>query len=312
MRKLLLRWLVTAVSLMFGVSILTFVLASLVPGDAARSILGLDATPAQYQQLRTQLHLDEPLWQQYWRWLTRALHGDFGTSLQSSDAVSRELLGRLPVTLWLVAGAVVFAGVVGVGLGVASALRGGWLGKIVDAVSLLGLAVPSFWLGLVLVTLFAVEIPLFPATGSVPFSESPLLWFESLVLPVVTLGIGAAAPIAKQTRDGVLAELDRDYVTVLRSRGIGERRIIGRHVLRNAGTPVLSVVGLVTAGLFGGAVLAEIVFVMPGLGSLVVSAASFHDLPVLQGVAVVFTLLVVVVNLFVELGYAALNPKVRT
>lgn len=312
MRKLVLRWLLTAVPLVFGVSALTFLLASLIPGDAARAILGINADPQQYQQLRQQLGLNKPLWKQYTNWLTSALHGDLGNSIQSSGSVSHEILGRLTVTLWLVGGSILVAVLVGVGLGVASALRGGLLGKVVDVFALLGLAVPSYWLGLVLVTLFAVKLQIFPATGYIDFAESPTRWFESLVLPVLTLGFGSCAPIAKQTRDGMLTELQRDYVVTLRARGVKERRIVLLHALRNAATPVLSVAGLVLVGLFGGAVLAETVFVLPGLGSLAVSAASTHDIPVIQGVAIVFTVLVVLVNLLIELGYAALNPKVRT
>jgi peptide/nickel transport system permease protein len=311
MRTLVTRWLLTAIPLLLGVSAFTFVLASLVPGDAARSILGLGATDSQYHALRQQLGLDQPLWRRYADWLGGALHGDLGQSIQSSGSVSSELGGRLGVTLSLVVGAVLLAGAIGVSLGLASALRGGVLGKVVDVISLLGVAIPAYWLGLVLVTFLAVTWRVFPATGYVPFVESPGSWFASLVLPVVTLGFGSAAPIAKQTRDGVMAELEKEYVAVLRARGISERRIILKHVLRNAGTPVLSVVGLVAAGLFGGAVLAESVFVLPGLGSAVVSATSAHDIPVIEGVAVYFTLAVVLVNLIVELGYAALNPKVR-
>jgi peptide/nickel transport system permease protein len=157
----------------------------------------------------------------------------------------------------------------------------------------------------------AVKLPIFPATGYVPFAESPVRWFESLVLPVLTLGFGSCAPIAKQTRDGMLTELQRDYVTTLRARGVAERKIVLLHALRNAATPVLSVAGLVLIGLFGGAVLAETVFVLPGLGSLAVDAASTHNIPVVQGVAIAFTLLVLLVNLLVEIGYAALNPRVR-
>jgi len=312
MRRLVMRWLFTAVPLVFGVSVLTFVLASLVPGDAARSILGINANPEQYEALRKQLKLDQPLWTQYWHWLSRAVHGDFGRSIQSSDAVGHELTTRLAVTLSLVGGAVLVSVVVGVALGVASALRGGVLGRVVDVASLLGLAVPSYWLGLVFVTLFAVKLQIFPATGYTSLGDSPVRWFEGLVLPVLTLGLAGTAPIAKQTRDGVLSELGKEYVTVLRARGLSERAIVFKHVLRNAATPVLSVAGLVVVGLFGGAVLAETVFVMPGLGGLAVTATATHDLPVIQGVAVVFTLLVVVVNLLVEIGYAALNPKVRT
>jgi peptide/nickel transport system permease protein len=311
MTRLLIRWVLTAVPVVFAVSILTYFLESLIPGDAARSILGVNATPEQYEQLRRQLRLDDPLWSQYGHWLSGALHGDLGTSIASSDSVSHELLTRLPVTLWLVLGAVVVATVVGVALGVVSALRGGVAGRIVDAVSLLGLAVPGFWLGLVLITVFAVRIHLFPAGGYSSFADDPGLWLRSLVLPVLTLGFSSGAPIAKQTRDGVLAELGREYVTVLRARGVAEWRILLKHVLRNAGTPILSVIGIVTIGLFGGAVLAETVFVLPGLGGLVVSATAAHDLPIIQGVAVVFTLLVVAINLLVEIGYAALNPKVR-
>lgn len=312
MRRLVTRWLLTAVPLLVGVSALTFVLSSLVPGDAARSILGVGATPEQYEQLRAELGLNDPLWQRYGDWLWSALHGDLGQSIQSSGSVSSELAGRLEVTVCLVIGSVLVAGVVGVALGVVSALRGGALGRLVDVISLLGLAVPGYWLGLVLVVFLAVENQIFPATGYTPFAESPAVWFDSLVLPVVTLAFGSAAPIAKQTRDGVLAELGKDYVAVLRARGISERRILLKHVLRNAGTPVLSVLGLVTVGLFGGAVLVETVFVLPGLGGSVVSATAAHDIPVIQGVALYFTAAVVLVNLAVELGYAALNPKVRS
>lgn len=312
MGRLLVRWTFTALSLVFGVSALTFVLAGLVPGDAARAILGINADPAQYQQLRRQLGLDEPLWEQYIGWLSHAVRGDLGTSIQSAGPVGGAIAGRLPVTLCLVGGAIAVAALLGVALGVTSAVRGGVAGKIVDVFGLLGLAVPVYWLGLVLVALLSVEFQVFPATGYVGFGQSPVRWFESLVLPVVTLGFGSCAPIAKQTRDSMLTELGRDYVAVLRARGISEPRIVLRHALRNAATPVLSVAGLVLVGLFGGAVLAETVFVLPGLGSLAVTAASTHDIPVIQGVAIVFTLLVVGVNLLVEIGYAALNPKVRT
>jgi peptide/nickel transport system permease protein len=301
-----------AVPLVFGVSALTFVLISLVPGDAARAILGVEGTPQAYRDLRRQLGLDQPLWRQYWQWLDHALHGDFGTSIQSSAPVGHEIASRLTVTLFLVGGAALVATVVGVSLGVASAVRGGALARVVDVLSLLGLAVPAYWLGLVLVTLLAVKIHIFPAIGYVPFGQSPGRWFLSLVLPVSTLGFGGSAPIAKQVRDGVLTELGRPYVMVLRARGLSERRIVVRHVLRNAAAPVVSVLGLMITGLFGGTVLVETVFVLPGLGSLAVTATTEHDIPVIQAVAVVFTLLVVGVNLVLEMAYAALDPRVRT
>jgi peptide/nickel transport system permease protein len=310
--RLLVRWVLTAVPMVFGVSVLTFVLVGLVPGDAARTILGPSATEDQYEALRHQLLLDRPVWAQYWHWLDGVLHGDWGTSVQSGGSVSADLLNRLPVTLSLVGGAALVSVLIGVGLGLAGALRGGPLGRAIDLFSLAGLAIPGYWLALVLVTLLAVRAPVFPATGYVPLGEDPALWFESLVLPVLTLGFGTSAPIARQTRDSILVELDREYVRVLRARGIRESRIILRHVLRNAGTPILSVVGLMVVALLGVAVLVETVFVLPGLGGLAVTATATHDIPVIQAVAVVFTMLVVTLSLVIEVGYGALDPRVRS
>ncbi|MET0953121.1 MAG: ABC transporter permease [Aeromicrobium sp.] len=312
MRKLVLRWLSTAVPLVLGISVLTFVLASFVPGDAARAVLGVNATPEQYEALRSELGLDQPLWRQYVDWLGGALQGDLGRSITSGDAVSNQIATRLGATLSLMIGAIVVAALVGVGLGLMSALRGGVVAKIIDVTSLLGLAIPSYWFGLVLAAAFAVTWPLFPATGYVPFGESPGGWLQSLTLPVLTLGLTSSAIIAKQTRSGVLSELDKEYVRILRARGLRERAVIGRHVLRNAATPIVTVLGTVFIGLLSGTVLVETVFVMPGLGGLSVTATTAHDLPIVQGVALVFTIMVVVVNLLIELLTSALNPKVRT
>ncbi len=312
MRRLVVRWLLTSVPLVLGVSVLTFFLSSLVPGDAARAILGANATPELVSRLRTQLGLDRPLWEQYWSWLSQVLHGDFGRSLTAGSDVTTDLLDRLPVTVALMIGAGAVSAVAGIGLGVVAAVRGGRLGRVVDVVSLVGSAIPPFWFGLVLTTLLAVQLPLFPATGYVEFAEAPAQWFSSLVLPVLTLGLTSSALVAKQTRDGVRSELGRDYVYMLRARGISERSVLLRHVLRNAGGPVATVLGTVVVGMLGGTVLVETVFVLPGLGGLAVSATQAHDLPVLQGIAVLFTIAVVVVNLLVELLHRALNPKVRS
>ncbi|MEV6349189.1 ABC transporter permease [Actinoplanes sp. NPDC051851] len=312
MIRIVLRRLAVAIPVLLLVSLITFVLADLVPGDAARSILGANATDAQVTALTEQLGLNRPLPVRYGSWLAAALHGDLGTSIFTGEPVSRAMLDRFPATVSLIAGAVLLAGLLGAGLGIASALRGGWLGRAVDVIALLGMAVPGFWFALVLVTLFAVRLPLFPATGYTPFTDSPVGWFESLVLPVLTLGIPAAAPVAKQTRDGVLTELGRPYVHVLRARGVPERLVILKHVLRNAAAPVVTVLGIVVVVLLGGTVLAESVFVVPGLGGLAVSATAAHDIPTIQAIAVLFTVIVMVVNLLIEMVYAMVNPKVRT
>lgn len=309
MRRILIHWLTTSVPSVLVVSLLTFVLVSFTPGDAARAVLGPNATEEQYQFVRTELGLNDPLWQQYWHWLSHALRGDLGRSILSGEPVVNVLAERLPVTGLLILGSVALTAMLGIGLGVLSAVRSGPLGRVIDGVSLLGLAVPNFWLGLILVAVFAVAYPLFPSTGYVPLSEAPTAWAASLVLPVVTLGLGACASIAKQTRDAMLDELGRPYVLMLRAHGLRERSVVLEHALKNAAIPVVTVLGLLFVGLLGGTVLVESVFVMPGLGSLAVQATVSHDLPVIQGVAVLFTIVVVVVNLIVEIMYGRLNPK---
>lgn len=307
------RWLLTAVPVVLIVSALTFVLTSLVPGDAARTILGQQATPAQVDALRAELGLDRPLPVRYWDWLTGVvLHGDFGRTISTRGEVIHEIGNRAEVTASLVICSLLLTVVLGVGLGVLSAVRGGRLGRLVDVVSLLGIAIPSYWLGLVLAALFAVAIRLFPATGYVSFTHSVPGWIASLFLPVLTLGLTGSAALAKQARSGMLDELGRDYVRMLRSRGVPERRVIFVHALRNAAGPIVTVIGLVFIGLVAGAVLIETVFVLPGLGSLIVEATRSHDIPVIQGVTVVLSVMVVVVNLLVEISYAVLNPRVRT
>lgn len=312
MGKVIGRWLLTAVPVVLVVSILTFVLTSFVPGDPARTILGMSATPDQVAQLRSQLGLDQPLPVRYWNWLWGVLHGDLGTSLTTGGSVASEISGRAGVTLSLLIIGVLVVAVVGITLGIISAVKGGALGRFVDVVSLLGLAVPGFWLGLVLVAVLSVWLGLFPATGYVGPTVSVSAWISSLALPVLTLALTGTAGLAKQTRSSVLEELSKDYVRMLRARGVSERRILLVHVLRNAGAPIVTLVGLMFIGLVGGAVLLEMVFVLPGLGSLTVNATQANDIPVILGVTLLLSLVVVTVNLLVEIAYAVLNPKVRT
>ena len=311
MLQLIARRLALSVPLLFVASALSFVLVSLTPGDAASSILGANATPERLAQLREQLGLDRSLPEQYAGWLSGAVRGDMGTSLTSGEAVVGALTARLPVTAALICGALAVAGVLGVGLGVVSARRGGRIGRAVDVASLVGLALPTFWFGLVLVSAFAVATPLFPATGYVPLADGPVQWARSLVLPVVTLSVGAVAFVAKQTRDSMLDVGDREFVRALRARGVPERTVL-RHALRNACIPVVTVLGLMVIGLLSGTVLAESVFALPGLGSLVVQATAQNDVPLVQGIVVSFTAIVIVVNLLVDVSYGVLNPKVRT
>jgi peptide/nickel transport system permease protein len=311
MARLLLSRVLWSIPLLIIVSALSFILLSLLSGNPAQVILGSQATAAQMAALSRQLGLDQPLWAQYWHWLDAALHGNLGTSLISDQRVTSLLAPRLTVSLTLIFGATVLASVLGVLAGVWAAIRGGLVGRLLEAGSVLGLAIPNFLLALVLVELFAVTLRAFPASGFVPFSQSPGSWAASLVLPVIALGAGAMTIIAVQTRDSMREALRSPFIRVLEANGIPRWSVLYRHALRNAAIPAVTVIGITFVGLLGGSVLVESVFALPGLGSALATATGQHDIPVVQGVVLYFTLVVVAVNLLVDLTYGVLNPRVR-
>jgi peptide/nickel transport system permease protein len=234
-----------------------------------------------------------------------------GTSLYSQEPVVYLLNSRVWVTLSLVIGSTTIASLVGVVLGIGGALRSGWQGRSIDVIGLGGLAIPNFFLGLVLVSWFAVGLRWLPATGYVPLGASPVQWLRSLVLPVVTLAVPGAAVIAKQTRDSMRQVLDRPFVETLRSYGIPKSSIILKHALRSASVPVVTVIGLVFVASLSGTVVVESVFAMPGLGGLAVEATMEHDFPLILGVAMYFTIAVIAVNLLLDIIYGVLDPRVR-
>ncbi|MDI2127581.1 ABC transporter permease [Yinghuangia seranimata] len=309
--RLVVRRLLSSIPLLFVVSAFTFVLVSLVPGDPARTIVGQHATEAQYDDVRARLGLDDSLPAQYWHWLRGVLHGDLGASLFTGEPVAQMLNTRLPVSLSLIVTGTIVSGIIGVSLGVLSARRGGALVRTVDVLSLVGLAVPAFWLALVLIALFAVKLRWLPVTGYVPFADDPTEWARSLVLPVVSMSVSSVAIIAKQTRDSVLDTMSRDFIRVMEANGFRQRSILYRHVLRNAALPVVTVLGVVMVSLLAGAVFVETIFALPGLGGETSSATVQHDIPVIQGVVLYVTGVVVVVNLLVDLAYGRLDPRVR-
>ena len=311
MIRLIVRRLLLAVPLLLIVSTLTFVLTAVAPGDPAATILGSSATPESIAALNAKLGLDDPIVVQYWHWLENAVTGDLGTSVVTSQSVGQAIGTRLPTTLSLVLLGTLVAAVVGIGLGMVSALGGRRLGRVTDILAVVGYVIPNFWLGLMLVYFLSVRLGWFPATGYVGLGDSPGGWLRSLVLPVIALAVMGATAVAKQTRDAMREVMGREFITALRADGFSERQIVFRHGLRNAAIPIVTVTGVLFIGMFGGTVLVESVFVLPGLGGLAVSSAQTGDLTTLQGVAVVFCLAVVVANLAVDLAYGWLNPKVR-
>jgi peptide/nickel transport system permease protein len=311
MLRLIARRLLFAVPLVFAVSFITFLLVGLTPGDPAVDILGTSSTRSADLAFDRQFGFDHSILVQYWDWLDKAIGGNLGVSLLNQQSVLTQLDQRLPVTLALVVGATLVAALGGIALGTLSATRGGVAGRIVDAFAMAGFAFPIFWLGIVLVDLFAIGLHWLPATGWVPLSQSFGGWVRSLVLPVVTLGLGGVTAVSKQTRDAMREALSRDFIDALRADGVAEWRIVYVHALRNAAIPILTLLGTIFVGLLGGSVIVEQVFALPGLGSLAVSSTYAHDLPVIEGIAVYFALGVVVVNLLVDLLYGWLNPRAR-
>ena len=303
--------LLMGVGLLFGVSSVTFLLIYSGGANIAEQVLGGDATPDAVAATAQSLGLDRPLWEQYLSWLQHAVVGDFGTSFYSSQPVLPTILQRLSVTLSLVVVAIVMVAIISVTIGVLAAVKRGWVDSVLQFVSVIGLALPSFWVALLLVLVFAITLRIMPATGFVPFNVAPGRWLVSVILPVTALAIHGSSATAQQVRSAVITVLEQDYIRTLRARGLSNRRVLWGHVLRNAAPPALTVLSLQFISLVGGAVIIERVFAINGMGSLAVDATLRSDVPVVVGVMVIMTIVVVLVNLVIDIVNGFINPKAR-
>jgi peptide/nickel transport system permease protein len=310
---LVLRRLLSVIPVLLVVSFGIFLLLALVPGDPAVTLAGgLNATPQSIAHVRAQFHLNDPLLVQYWHWLTQVLHGNLGTSLSTSAPVGHEIASRFPATLGLVITSTIIALLLGIPLGIASGIRpGGSLDSGARTFSTLGLAVPSFWLAVILVSVFAVHWRIFPPTGYTAITASFTGWLKDIILPAVTLGLLLAASIARQLRAALIDVLATPYVRAAWAKGGTRRSVVLRHGLKNASIPVITVLGIQIGYLLGGAVIVEQIFSVPGLGSYMLNGITDHDLPVVQGVTLVFVLVQLTISLLVDISYGYLNPKVR-
>lgn len=311
MGSFILRRLLAGVVLIFVISSIVFFMLYASSGDIARNILGQNATQEAVQAKAVQLGLDKPLLNQYFSWLGNAVTGDLGTSYFTNQAIVEAVTSRLSVTLSLVLGATLLAAVVSVVLGVWAALKRGWVDKMVQAVSIVGYAVPNFLIAVALVTVFAINLAVFQPTGYINLTDSFSGWIETVTLPIIALSLGGIAGVTGQVRGAVVDALRQDYVRTLRSRGLPNSRVVFKHVLRNAGGPALSVLGVQFVGLLGGAVIVENIFAIPGIGQAAVLAASNGDVPTVMGVVVIAAIVATVVNLLIDLAQGWLNPKVR-
>lgn len=312
MTRYVLGRLLAAVPVALVVSTTVFLLLFLTPGDPVATMLGSDASPERVQELRTRLGLDQPPPVQLVQWYGRLLGGDLGTSLYLNQPVTQAIAQRAEPTLLLTVFSTVLAVAFGVPVGlVAAARRGGAVDFAVMLVGLAGVSMPTFWVGLNLIFIFAVLLNWLPVAGYQPLAQGPTQTLRYLLLPAVTLAFPQAALLARMTRSVMLDTLREEYVRTARSKGLHEQRVLLLHALRNALIPLATVLGLVVAVLLGGAVITEQVFNIPGVGRLLVQAVSRRDYPLVQGVVLVIASVYVMVNLLVDLLYGVLDPRVR-
>lgn len=306
------RRLVAFVPTLLAVVVLVFLLIDLVPGDPVVLILGWEAPGESIEELRRELGLDQPWYVRMFSWLRGITRGDFGESLFLDQSMGRLIAKRFPVTLSIATVALIIAVGVGVTGGIIAAVYQGTLADwAAMVVALFVLSVPSFWLALNLIYLFAVELRWLPVGGYVPLSEGVVPFLRHLFLPSVSLGLAYAAIIARITRTAMLEVLRMDYIRTARAKGLRELAVIGKHAFRNSLIPVVTVVGIAVGGLLGGSAVTETVYNLPGMGRLIVEAVRRRDYPVVQGGILVLTVGYLVINLVVDVIYALVNPRIR-
>ena len=332
MIRYIVRRLIGAIPVLIGLSIVLFAFVHLLPGDPATAILGQHATPERTHAMRQYLHLDDPLWQQYLAYVGNMLHGDFGSSVVNNQPILKEFFVRFPATIELTLAAMLFAVGIGIPMGRLAARHAqGWSDGAVTIASLLGISIPVFVLGLTLQYIFAVQLKVLPASGRLdPRAQFEIMTnsvlvdsllrgrldvfvdgLRHLVLPAIALGSIPLAIVTRITRASVLDVSNEDYVRTARAKGLREKRVSDRHIMRNAWLPVVTVIGIQVGGLLGGAVITETVFGWGGVGQYVVDAIVNRDYLVVQNVILIFAMVFLVVNLVVDILYAFLNPRIR-
>lgn len=302
--------LLLAIPTLLAMSLFVFLLIRLVPGDPVRTMLGFRATPQNVATIRHQLNLDEPLPTQYVDWMRGLLRGDLGRDYISHAPLTQLLGDAMPVTLELTLLAMALALAVGIPLGVLAASRGGASRRLSDGFVIVGVSVPDFWLGTLLVLLFAATLVWLPPSGYTPFTADPLGNLRYMTLPVVTLAVGEAAYILRTTRGAMEDTLGAPFVTFLRAKGLSERSVVFRHALRSASVPIVTVVGIQFGVLLGGAIVIETLFGLPGVGRLTVTAINQRNYVVVQGSVLVIATLFILVNLITDLLYGWLDPRI--
>jgi len=310
--RLAIRSLFGAIPVLLIVSLISFGLMRLIPGDPAAAIAGLSASPAQIAQLRHDLGLDEPLIFQLAQYYKGILQGDFGRSLLLGKGVLPATMERLPVTIGLSMYALLMTLMIGIGCGIIAALRqNSWMDQAAMMFAMIGISVPNFFLGLLMIILFAVKLGWLPSGGYIPFSQDPWGWVQSTTMPAFSLALLQAGLLARITRSSMLEVLRQEYIRTARAKGLPGRVVILKHALANALIPIVTVVGIIVSLLLSGAVVTEALFSLPGMGLLLTQAVLNRDYPMVQGGLLLVTAFLVGVNILVDVLYAVLDPRVR-
>jgi peptide/nickel transport system permease protein len=297
---------------LFLITLIVFTGVRMIPGDPARVMAGTDADEAGLQEIREKYGLNDPIPVQYFRWLGLALRGDLGESIRTREPVVKTVALKLPITIQLACFSLIIAIGIAIPAGVFSAVRRNTVWDLLaNAVSLCGVSIPSFWLGIMLILFLSVRLHLLPASGFVPFFQNPLQNLLRMLMPATVLGATLAAVLMRQTRNSMIEVMSANYIRTAYSKGLAERVVVFRHAIRNGLIPVVTILGLQMGALMGGAVVTEQIFVVPGFGRLIVEAVFTRDYPLVQGVVMITASAYVLINLLVDVSYSFLNPRIR-
>ena len=312
MAALIARRLAGAIPILLIVSLITFAMIHLIPGDPATAIAGMSATAEQIANIRHDLGLDQPLLSQLWHWYAALARGDLGRSLLLGQPVLQATMLRLPVTLALSAYALLITLLIGLGTGIIAALRQNtWIDQAAMVIAMIGISLPNFYLGLLMIILFAVDLRWLPTGGYIPLATDPLGWLATSTMPAISLALLLAGLLARITRSTMLEVLRQDYIRTARAKGLPNRQVILKHALSNALIPITTVIGIIVSLLISGSVVTETLFSIPGIGQLLTQAVLNRDYPMVQGGLLITTALLVLINIAVDVCYALLDPRVR-
>lgn len=309
----ILKKILSAIPVLLVVSVVLFTLLTVMPGDAADSMAAADATAEEIAELRERMGLDAPIYVQYFRWVKNVIKGDFGISLLNGASVTEKIATRFPVTLELTLLAMIIAVIIAVPLGVMSAThRNGIADSIASFISMIGVAVPHFWLAMMMIMVFAVNLHWLPASGFTPISEDLGANLKQMIMPAFSVGLGFAATVMRQTRSNMIDVLSADYISTAKAKGMSNAVIIWKHGVRNALIPIVTVIGMQTGRLFAGAIVVESIFGLPGLGTAITQSIFARDYQMTMGCVMIVAFMIILINTFVDVLYVIIDPRVRT